>query len=431
MSMKVSRRALLAAAASSAGLTAMPSAWAQLQIEISGVGANQIPIALLPLNGTAASHVDVMSIVSADLARTGAFRLVPTVGEPTLQESVTPNLAIWQGQNAQALATGSIQRLADGSWDIRYRLFAIGNGQQLDALQQRATDAQLRMAAHRIADQIYKKLTGFDGLFTSRLAYVVEYSRTNYALIVADSDGANPVPALKSRMPIISPAWSPDGSLLAYVSFENQKPVVYLHTIATGRRRVVANFRGNNSAPAFSPDGRTLAVALSRDGGTQLFYIDIGSGSVRRATQSLGIDTEPVFSPDGQWIYFTSDRGSAPQIYRMPVNGGSAQRVTFNSNYAVSADVDNTGKQLTYITRVNGTFKVALMDLSNGQESIISHTQWDENPGFSPNGRIIVYATERAGRGVLATVSVDGRVSSWLSGPAGNIREPTWGPLLA
>ena len=312
------------------------------------------------------------------------------------------------------MASGSLVKLADGRWDIRFRLFDVVAGSQIDEWFVMADNRQLRMVSHRIADRIYDKLTGLGGLFASRLAYVVQHSPQSYELIVADSDGANALPALRSKEPIISPAWSPDDK----------------HTVATGRRRAVANFRGNNSAPAFSHDGKRLAVALSREGSTQIFLINTDGSGVQRFSRSLAIDTEPVFSPDGRYLYFTSDRGGSPQIYRQPLEGGSAQRVTFNGNYAVSAAINPQGTQLSYITRVGGRFRVAIMDLQTGQERILTGNEFDESPCFSPNGRIICYASERGRKGVLATVSTDGAVSAWLTAASGDIREPTWGPLL-
>ena len=209
--------------------------------------------------------------------------------------------------------------------------------------------SDLRLTAHRIADRIYEKLTGERGVFATRIAYVVQTSRNAWELHIADADGANPQSALRSREPIISPAWSPDGSRLAYVSFETGKPVVYVHTVATGARKAVANFRGSNSAPAWSPDGKTLAVTLTREGNSQVFLMNADGGNVRRLTTSSGIDTEPSFSPDGQSIYFTSDRGGGPQVYRMPATGGGAQRVTFNGDYNISPRLSPDGKLLAYV----------------------------------------------------------------------------------
>ena len=425
-----SRRRLVAAGLAAGSLAALP-AWAQLRIEITGVGANRIPLALERFNGTAETGIDLMQVVGADLARTGAFNLIKDgTSQASLTTSVQPQFSVWAEKKANVLASGSLVKLADGRWDIRFRLFDVVAGSQIDEWFVMADNRQLRMVSHRIADRIYDKLTGLGGLFASRLAYVVQHSPQSYELIVADSDGANALPALRSKEPIISPAWSPDGKQLAYVSFEARKPIVYVHTVATGRRRAVANFRGNNSAPAFSHDGKRLAVALSREGATQIFLINTDGSGVQRFSRSLAIDTEPVFSPDGRYLYFTSDRGGSPQIYRQPLEGGSAQRVTFNGNYAVSAAINPQGTQLSYITRVGGRFRVAIMDLQTGQERILTGNEFDESPCFSPNGRIICYASERGRKGVLATVSTDGAVSAWLTAASGDIREPTWGPLL-
>lgn len=421
----------MAAGLAAGALCSLP-ARAQLRVEITGVGANRIPLALERFNGTAETGIDLMQVVAADLARTGAFNLItdPAGAEATVASSERPEFVQWGQRQANALATGSIVRGAGNRWTVRYSLFDVASGSRLDEWIVFAEERQLRMVSHRIADRIYDKLTGLGGLFASRLAYVVQKSRENYELIVADSDGANALPALRSREPIISPAWSPDGKQLAYVSFEARKPVVYVHTVATGRRRAVANFRGNNSAPAFSHDGKRLAVALSREGYTQIYMINTDGSGVQRFSRSLAIDTEPVFSPDGQYLYFTSDRGGNPQIYRQPLAGGSAQRVTFNGDYAVSPVLNVQGTHLSYVTRVSGRFRIAIMDIQTGQERILTGNEFDESPCFSPNGRIICYASERGKKGVLGTVSTDGAVSAWLTASSGDIREPTWGPLL-
>ena len=290
---------------------------------------------------------------------------------------------------------------------------------------------RLRAAAHQIADIIYEKLTGDVGVFSTRIAYVVKQGN-KYALQVADADGFNAQSIIEYSEPIISPAWSPDGTQIAYVSFENKKPIVYVQTLATRGRKVVANFKGSNSAPAWSPDGKRLAVVLSLQGGSQIFLVNADGSGLQRLSQSSGIDTEPNFSPDGQTIIFTSDRGGSPQIYRMAVTGsasGTAERLTFEGSYNVSPHHSRDGKGFTFIHRNGAKFNVAVQDLATRQVQLLTDSRFDESPSPAPNDRMILYATEVKGRGILAVVSSDGKTRQELSMQAGDVREPAWGPL--
>jgi TolB protein len=400
---------------------------AQFRVEVSGVGLTQLPIAIAPFRGQEAAPQKISAIVQADLERSGQFRAVDPAGV-AFDESTRPDVTFWRHKGADSLLTGSIARLADGRYDVRFRLWDVVRGQDLGGQSYVVTQSDLRLSAHRIADFVYEKLTGDKGAFSTRIAYVTR-AGTRYQLWVADADGENARSALASPESIISPAWSPDGGRLAYVSFESRKPVIYVHDVASGRRRLIANFRGSNSAPAWSPDGRTLAVTLSRDGGSQLYVIDANGGEPRRLSQSSSIDTEPVYSPDGKSIYFVSDRGGAPQIYKMAASGGGAERVTFSGNYNISPAVSPDGRWLTYISRVNGAFKLHLMELASGAVTAITDTAADERPSFAPNSRLIVYATRQQGREALMTTTLDGKVKARLNGQNGDIREPDWGPF--
>lgn len=405
------------------------TAWAQFRVEVSGVGLTQIPVAITAFRGEDAASQKISAIVQADLERSGQFRGVDGNGA-NLDESARPDFSNWRHKNADALLAGSVTRLADGRFDVRMRLWDVVRGQDLGSQSKAVVQADLRLAAHQIADYVYEKLTGDRGVFSTRIAYVTKRGQ-NFNLWVADSDGDGAQSALGSPEPIISPAWSPNGTHLAYVSFEARKPTIYVHEVASGKRRLVANFKGSNSAPAWSPDGRTLALTLSRDGGSQLNLLDVSvAGSEpRRIAQSGSIDTEPVFTADGKFIYFVSDRGGSPQIYRVAVSGGNPERVTFNGNYNISPALSPDGRWLSYISRVGGAFKLHVMELSSGSANAITDTIADERPSFSPNSRMLIYATQQQGKEALMTTTLDGKIKARLAGQTGDIREPNWGPF--
>jgi TolB protein len=403
------------------------SALAQFRVDVSGVGMTQFPIAIATFKGEDVSPQKIGSIVQADLDRSGQFRSVDTSGY-SMDEAGRPDISAWRQKGADAMVTGSVRRLADGTYDVRMRLWDVVRGQDLGAYSYPVAAGDLRLAAHKIADFVYEKFTGEKGVFATRIAYVTKAGQS-FNLWVADADGENAQSALASGQPIISPTWAPNGSQLAYVSFESRKPVIYVHDVATGKRRLVANFKGSNSAPAWSSDGKTLAVTLSRDGVSQLYLMDATGGEARRLSQSGSIDTEPTFSPDGKYIYFVSDRGGSPQIYRMSPSGANAERVTFTGSYNISPALSPDGKWLAYISRVSGAFKLHVMDIASGSANAITDTSADENPSFSPNSRLIMYATQQQGREALMTSTLDGKIKTRLAGQNGDIREPDWGPM--
>ena len=400
-------------------------AWAQLRVEITGVGGTQIPVAIARFRDEAQGSQPIGAIVRADLERSGLFRGVEAPG--VLDETSLPVMSEWRGRAVDALVLGSVTRRADGRFDVRHKLWDVLKGEDLGGQSQIVAAADLRLAAHRVADAVYRQLTGEPGVFATRIAYVTR-AGARYSLHVADADGEAGQVALASPEPIISPAWSPDGKRLAYVSFETQKAVVWVQDVASGQRRQIANFRGSNSAPAWSPDGRQLALTLSREGGSQLYLMPESGGEPRRITQGSAIDTEPAFTPDGRTLYFVSDRGGSPQIYRMPAGGGSVERVTFSGNYNISPAISPDGRTMAYITRNGNVFRLMTMELASGKTQALTDTNDDESPSFAPNSRLIIYATRADGRDVLMTTTLDGRIKTRLLSTGVDVREPVWGP---
>ena len=422
--MPLDRRVFCAA---TAAFLAAP-ARAQFKVEISGVGGTQLPIAIARFRDEDRSGPSPSAIIRADLERSGAFRGVDN--SVAMDETSQPAWGEWRGRAADALVAGSASRLADGRFDLRFKLWDVVKGADLGGQSNAVEAAEVRLGAHRIADFVYEKLTGEKGVFSTRIAYVTR-AGSRHTLRVADADGINDQVALNSGQPIISPAWSPNGKELAYVSFEKQKADVYVHSVATGERRAIADFRGSNSAPAWAPDGNSLAVTLSRDGGSQLFLIGKNGENPRRVTSSQAIDTEAEFTADGRWLYFTSDRGGSPQIYRMPPGGGGAERVTFAGGYNISPAVSADGRMLAYVTRSGNAFRLAALDLSSpgSQPTMLTDTTDDEHPSFAPNGRLLIYATRIQGRSVLMTTTLDGKIKARLPSATADLREPVWGPF--
>ena len=414
--------------------TAAINAYAALTIEITGGASLQIPVAIAPFAGEEAYPDKLSKIVMDDLARSGLFKLIDTSGIVPPRTPADVRVGDWKAKGATALAMANVVAQAGGRIEVQFRLIDtvrqdVAQVVQLAGYSLPTSSAQLRLTAHQIADIIFEKLTGNPGAFASRIAYITKRGNT-HELQIADSDGYNAQTVYTSREPIISPTWSPDGTKIAYVAFDQKKPIVYVQTLATGQRQTVANFKGNNSAPSWSPDGRQLAVVLSRDGFTQIYTLNLDGSGLKRLTNTGSIETEPNWSPDGKYLIFTSDRGGSPQIYRMPSYGGEAVRLTFEGSYNVSPRYSPDGKSFAFIRREGNQFRVAVQDIVSGQVQVLTENGLDESPSWAPNGKMILYATERLGRGVLAAVSNDGRVKQKLSAQASDVREPSWGPML-
>lgn len=411
------------------------SARAQLTIEITRGIEGALPIAVVPFATDAPLPPgdDIAPIISADLARSGRFEpLAPQQmpGMPGRFEEIDFNR--WRQARADYLIVGRITPLGD-----RHEVSV----QLVDALQTTALLGQrftvrrdeFRRLAHHISDLVYQQLTGERGAFSTRIAYVASdrpVGGSAYTLSVADADGHDPRVVLRSQQPLMSPAWSPEGRRLAYVSFENRRAQVVVQDLYSGDRRTVASEAGINGAPAWSPDGRRLALTLSRDGNPEIYLLDIDSGGLRRLTNNSAIDTEPTWSPDGGSIVFTSDRGGSPQLYRMPASGGSPERLTFEGSYNAAAEFSPDGQRLALVHRRDGRFRIAVLELTGGALRVLTDGNLDESPSFAPNGRMIIYAASEGGRGVLAAVSVDGRVRQRLTLSDGNVREPAWSPFF-
>ncbi len=406
------------------------SVQADITLEIVTQGAHQIPVVILPFANESAGDKALSPIVRADLTRSGLFSVLDASDvKPAPSDVEEVHWEDWRNRHADYLVVGNVLELPGHRMEARFRLMDVNTQVARLNMAFQGTHEQYRTVAHRIADAIFENLTGDKGMFNTRIAYITKLGNAR-SLKVADSDGFGEQTMLSANEPIISPRWSPDGKRMAYVTFELKRPMVVVQTLATAARKIVASFKGSNSAPAWSPDGSQLAVVLTKDGHSQIYLINAdGTGPVRRLLTSGGIDTEPVFSADGQTLYFTSDRDGGPQIYRVSLNGSDTpQRLTYGSTYAVSPRLSPDGKQLTYVQRNEGQFHVMLQDLATGQSQVMTDTSLDESPTFAPNGKYILYSTEVQERGILAIVSTDGRVRQNLTTQTGDVYEPVWGP---
>jgi TolB protein len=415
-----------------------PRTWAELVVEVTHGQEDAIPIAIVPFNSPeeAAVSFDVAQLVSDDLTRSGRFKTMAR-NDMIDQPHVGTNIGFddWRRLNNDYIVVGQVQVQGADRFNIVFELYNVLNRQRLLGYQISANKAGLRLASHQVADMVFQKILGVRGAFATRIAYISVLGHLpdkTYQLIVADADGMNPRVVMDSKEPLMSPAWSPDGQSLAYVSFEERLPTVYVQTLKTGERRRVSARAGVNQAPAWSPDGKTLALTLStRDGNLDIYTLDLATQALTRITDDPGIDTEPQWSNDGQSLYFTSDRAGGPQIYRIGIHpGDKPRRLTFQGAYNARPRLSPDESQLAFVTQEDGAYHIATMDLrGRGDVQVLTHGRFDVSPSYAPNGAVILYASRDRGRGVLALVSADGRVQERLVSSEGEVQEPAWSPF--
>jgi len=426
-------------------VAALSVSWAEnahaqprLVVEITRGIDRPIPIAVVPFGwqGRGVPPFDVAGLVATDLSSSGRFQAIPNenmLTRPTRPADV--RFGDWQILNVDYVVIGELSEAGPDRYEVVFQLFGILRGEQLLGFRLSATSTDLCATAHRIADMVYEEITGIPGIFSTRIAYINELRDASgtptYRLIVADADGENAQIVTQSTQPLMSPAWSPDGRRLAYVSFEDNRSRIYVQTLRTGSRTVASQRAGINGAPSFSPDGRKLALTLSQDGNLDIYTLDLTNQVLVQITRNSAVDTEPTWSLDGQQIYFTSDRAGRPQVYRVRAEAGqNAERVTFVGTYNARPRVSPDGDKMAVVYLDRNNYRIASIDPSNGNLiGVLSQGRLDESPSFAPNSDTIIYATRENGQGVLATVSADGRIQREIASVAGDVREPVWSPF--
>lgn len=415
-------------------LLASVVARAELLIKVTEGRVDAVPIAIVPFAGSQGAPEDVSAIVAADLHRSGQFKPLPA--EDMLSRPTTQSEVIYRDFRVlgmEYIVAGSMKAQESGGYEITYALYDVSSEVKLLEETYRPPVSQLRDVAHAISDRIYEQLTGIPGAFSTKILYVTHNrgAANPFQLQYADADGHRVTTILRSKEPIMSPAWSPDGRRVTYVSFEDQGlPAIYVHELSTTKREKVSSFKGINGAPDWSPDGQKLALTLSRDGNPEIYMLDIKTKALTRLTNHYGIDTEPRWLPDGESLVFTSSRSGGPQIYKLNINDKSVRRVSFQGAYNARPDVTPDGRYLVYVHRRNGNFNVGVQDLQRGTFNIVTRTDMDESPSVAPNGSMVIYGTQDRGTGVLEAVSIDGRVKVELPSKEGEVREPAWSPFL-
>jgi TolB protein len=418
-------------------VTATFPALAQLQIEITRGVDNPTPIAVVPFgwSGAGASPEDVARIIDSDLARSGQFSPVSRrdmLSYPSRGSELY--FRDWRAINSDYVLIGRYELAAAGNLKLSWQLFDSTRELSVEEGVVMGSASEVRMLAHKIADEVYETLTGIPGAFATRLLYVSvtrnPAGKDFYRLTIADSDGARPIVLLESREPILGPSWSPDGNEVAYVSFETSRPAIYRQNLRTGAREQLTNFKGLNNSPVFSPDGNSMAMVLSKDGSPDIYLMNLASKRLTRLTKHYAIDTEPTWMPDGQSLLFTSDRGGRPQIYRYDLKSGNTTRVTFEGRYNARARVAQDGRNVALVHQQDGAYHIAVHDLVTERLTVLTTTSLDESPTIAPNGSIVLYATKRNGKSILGAVAVDGGVSFNLPAREGEVQEPAWSPYL-